>query len=75
MLVRDQKSGRGAAEEPSCNHALHSQGGPARAVAPMLADILSQINGRKTLPPGGPKMAKIALRNIERRAKHKVNMV
>ena len=46
----------------------------------MLADILSQINGRKhattQVPPNlaysDPEMAEIALRNIERRAKHKV---
>ena len=46
----------------------------------MLADILSQINGRKhattqvapNLAYSDPEMAEIALRNIERRAKHKV---
>ena len=46
----------------------------------MLADILSQINGRKhattqvapNLAYSDPEMAEIALRNIERRAKRKV---
>ena len=46
----------------------------------MLADSLSQINGRKhattqvapNLAYSDPEMAEIALRNIERRAKHKV---
>ena len=46
----------------------------------MLADILSQINGRKhattqvapNLAYSDPEMAEITLRNIERRAKHKV---
>ena len=46
----------------------------------MLADVLSQINGRKhattqvapNLADSDPEMAEIALRNIERRAKHKV---
>ena len=46
----------------------------------MLADILSRINGRKhattqvapNLAYSDPEMAEIALRNIERRAKHKV---
>ena len=45
----------------------------------MLADILSQINGRKhatqvapNLAYSDPEMAEIALRNIERRAKHRV---
>ena len=46
----------------------------------MLADILSQINGRKhattqvapNLAYSDPETAEIALRNIERRAKHKV---
>ena len=72
--------GRGA-------HHPHHQGGH---VAPgagrrgqwhlMLADILSQINGRKhattqvapNLAYSDPEMAEIALRNIERKAKHKV---
>ena len=46
----------------------------------MLADVLSQINGRKhattqvapNLAYSDPEMAEIALRNIGRRAKHKV---
>ena len=46
----------------------------------MLPDILAQINGRKhattqvapNLAYSDPEMAEIALRNIERRAKHKV---
>ena len=46
----------------------------------MLPDILNQINGRKhattqvapNLAYSDPEMAEIALRNIERRAKHKV---
>ena len=43
----------------------------------MLADVLSQINGRTTqvapnLAYSDPEMAEIALRNIGRRAKHKV---
>ena len=46
----------------------------------MLADVLSQINGRKhattqvapNLAHSDPEMAEIALRNIGRRAKHKV---
>ena len=57
----------------------HSRSRPAGAVL-MLADILSQINGRKhattqvapNLAYSDPEMAEIALRNIERRAKHKV---
>ena len=117
----DQKSGRGAAEGPSCDHhrggheaGVPSPGGAGQRVlrrrlrvqegvqgadgflghreagdqGPRLLrrahhpqpDILNQINGRKhaatqvapNLAYSDPEMAEIALRNIERRAKHKV---
>ena len=50
------------------------------AAGVMLPDIVNQINGRKhattqvapNLAYSNPKMAEIALRNIERMAKHKV---